>query len=239
MNRILRIPLLILLMVGIIGSFGLGVVGVHAATDCQQLLRFYKEKVAPHKVSAATAARWAAWNKAHPNYHPRPKMTPKETLAKLEFACQIPTEDQAIDSLIPPVLPAGPIFPLVPIDLFMAPNQPDVIARNDTPRTPFPDTPTGAPTGDEGPPPVYYPSIPTLLGGGYTPPTATPPVDTPPVDTPPIGTPPIGTPPIVPPIAATPEPGALLLMTTALGFFLCVTFWKRMRASTNGLRDRS
>ncbi len=211
MNRILRIPLLILLIVGIVGSFGLGTVGVHAAADCQPLLRFYKEQVARHKVSKATAARWAAWNKAHPNYHPRPKLTPKETLSKLEFACQIPTEDQAVDALIPPVIPTAPLFPLVPIDLFMEPSQPNVVARNDIPPVPNPETPTGTPTGDEGPPPVYYPSTPTLYGGG--PPTATP--------------------PIVPPISATPEPDALVLMTTALGWLLGIVLWKRQRGNVS------
>jgi hypothetical protein len=37
-------------------------------------------------------AKWAEWNKAHPNYHApkrQPKLNPEETLDRVNFACQV------------------------------------------------------------------------------------------------------------------------------------------------------
>ena len=88
----LRIPLFITLVVA---SVGIGTVGVHASTDCQHLFRAYQNQVAKHlhhKVSPETLARWAAWNKAHPHYHP----TQKESMDKIDFVCEVPMDDAGI-----------------------------------------------------------------------------------------------------------------------------------------------
>ncbi len=80
-------------------AISLGVVGVHASTQC---VRFITTKVRHHKVSAATAARWAAWDKAHPNWHPKKKL-PAETLAQLDFACAVPVIQKPVDGDLPPL----------------------------------------------------------------------------------------------------------------------------------------
>jgi hypothetical protein len=156
----LRIPLFITLVVA---SVGIGTVGVHASTDCQHLFRAYKDQLAKHlhhKVSADTLARWAAWNKAHPHYHP----TRKESMDKVDFVCQVPTDVDAIAQDLPPVsLP--PLLPAM-TDTFTAPSQPNVLVSSVVP----PDNPAQPPTGDPEFGPVYYPGPPSIFGG-ETPPT--------------------------------------------------------------------
>lgn len=86
----LRKPAVILIAAAILG---IGTIGVQASPPCQRFVRKYVEKVANHPVSQATLARWAAWGKAHPNYHPpkhQARLTPKETFDKLNFACEVP-----------------------------------------------------------------------------------------------------------------------------------------------------
>src|SRR6185437_5876890 len=95
MKPIVRVPL-VLLVTAV--AISLGVVGVHASTQC---VRFITKKVRHHKVSAATAARWAAWDKAHPNWHPKKK--PAETLAQLDFACAVPVIQKPVDGELPPL----------------------------------------------------------------------------------------------------------------------------------------
>ena len=95
MKPIVRVPL-VLLVTAV--AISLGVVGVHASTQC---VRFITKKVRHHKVSAATAARWAAWDKAHPNWHP--KKSPAETLAQLDFACAVPVIQKPVDGELPPL----------------------------------------------------------------------------------------------------------------------------------------
>ena len=151
----LRIPLFMTLVVA---SIGVGTMGVHASTDCQNLFHAYKNQVVSHlhhKVSPATLASWAAWNKAHPHYRP----TKKEVIDKINFVCQVPMDDSAIAQDLPPIeLP-----PLLPS---MAPPQPNILVSSMAP----PDSPIQPPAGDPEYPPVYYPGPPTLFGGGSTPP---------------------------------------------------------------------
>jgi hypothetical protein len=116
-----------------------------------------------HKVSPETLARWAAWNKAHPNYRP----TKKEAIAKIDFVCQVPMDDAAIAQDLPPVeLP--PLLTSM-TGVFGAPSQPNIIADN----TP-PDVPPQSGPGDPVFPPVYSPGPPTIFGG-FTPPISTTP----------------------------------------------------------------
>jgi hypothetical protein len=175
MKPIVRIPLAILVTVVVIS---LGVVGVEASTQC---VRFV-QKVRHHKVSAATAARWAAWDKAHPNWHP--KKVPQETLAQLDFACQVPVEAKSVDGDLTPLEIAG--FDL-PLDLLPPPETPTVIATNTPPLDLFPETPATSLVS----PPIYAPQYPTLFGVA-----------------------PIAS--VVPPIGATPEPSAWMMLATAM-----------------------
>ena len=199
-----RIPLFITL---IAASAGIGTVGVHASTDCQQLFHAYQQQLAKeihqhylagrrhHKVSPETLARWAAWNKAHPNYHPHP--TPKESMDKIDFVCQVPVDNSLVAQDLPPVeLP--PLLPSM-TDTFPSPGEPNIIVSNVVP----PDTPLQVPPGDPIYPPVYYPGVPTIFGGGsggYTP---------------------------IPPLSQTPEPSSAVLMLTAFGLLSGMIFWKR------------
>ncbi len=162
----LRIPLFLTLVVA---SVGIGTVGVHASTDCQHLFRAYKDQLAKHlnhKVSPETLARWAAWNKAHPNYRP----TKKEAMDKINFVCQVPVDDAAIEDGLPSVeLP--PVLPLMS-DTFLAPSQPTIIVSNLVP----PDNPALPPVADPIYPPVYFPGPPTIFSPDTPPP---PPPQTP------------------------------------------------------------
>lgn len=189
-----RIPLFITL---IAASAGIGTVGVHASTDCQKLFHAYQQQLAKelhHKRSPQTLARWAAWNKAHPNYHPHPSA--KESMAKIDFVCQVPMDNSAVAQDLPPVeLP--PLLPSM-TEIFTAPTQPNIIASNVVP----PDTPLQSPPGDPAYPPLYYPGVPTIFGGGPNP-------------------------QLIPPISPTPEPPSVILMMTAFGLLSGLVFWKR------------
>ena len=147
MKPIVRIPLATLVTTV---AISLGVVGVKASTQC---VRFV-QKVRHHKVSAATAARWAAWDKAHPNWHP--KKTPKETLAQLDFACQVPVETKPVDQDLPSLQIAGFDFPM---DMLPPPQPPTIIAMDTPPPTLFPERSPSIVS-----PPIYSPQYPTLFG---------------------------------------------------------------------------
>jgi hypothetical protein len=148
MKPIVRIPLAILLTTAVIS---LGVVGVKASTQCVRFI----QKARHHKVSAATAARWAAWDKAHPNWHP--KKTPKETLAQLDFACQVPVETKPVDGDLPPLQITGLVLPM---DMLPPPETPTIVAMNTPPPNLFPeDQPSSLVS-----PPIYSPQYPTLFG---------------------------------------------------------------------------
>jgi hypothetical protein len=150
MKPIVRIPLAILLTSA---AISLGVVGVEASTQCVRFI----QKVRHHKVSAATAARWAAWDKAHPNWHPK-KKSPQETLAQLDFACQVPVEVKPVQQDLPPLVIAG--FDL-PLDMLPPPVQPTVVAMNTPPPNLFPED---QPAQSLVSPPIYAPQYPTLFG---------------------------------------------------------------------------
>jgi hypothetical protein len=161
MKHNLRIPLFITL---IVASVGVGTLGVHASTDCQHLFRNYKDQLAKHlhhKVSPETLARWAAWNKAHPHYRP----TKNESMAKIDFVCQVPQDDAAMAQDLPPVeLP--PLLTSM-AGVFGAPSQPSIVADN----TP-PDVPPQSAPGDPVYPPIYSPGPPTVVGSGTPPPVS-------------------------------------------------------------------
>lgn len=192
MKPIVRVPLLLLITAV---AISLGVVGVHASTGC---VRFIQKKISHHKVSAATAARWAAWNKAHPNWHP--KKRPAETLAQLDFACAVPVIQKPVDGELPPLelnaFNFASDFELPPPD---AP--PVIVAMNAPPQNLAPDQPSGSYVM----PPIYSPPFPALFGPPPTPPpghSVTPP--------PGGGTNPTN------PISPTPEPSSWMLLATSV-----------------------
>jgi len=153
MKPIVRVPLVLVVTAA---AISLGVVGVQASTEC---VRFITKKVRHHKVSAATAARWAAWDKAHPNWHP--KKTPAETLAQLDFACAVPVIQKPVDGDLPPIQLTAFEFapPLLP------PDAPPMVAMNEPPI--FND----APPMSLVTPPIFAPQYPTLMGGPPAPPS--------------------------------------------------------------------
>lgn len=156
MKPIVRVPL-VLLITAI--AISLGVAGVHASTQC---VRFITKKV-HHKVSAATAARWAAWDKAHPNWHP--KKSPAETMAQLDFACSVPVIQRPVDVELPPIELNTFSFPS---DLMLPPpDAPPVVAMNEPPQDLFPDKPSMSLVS----PPIYSPQYPMLFGPPPAPPT--------------------------------------------------------------------
>jgi hypothetical protein len=84
-------------------------IGVHADPLCRRLVREYREKQVRNTVSKQTAARWAEWNKTHPNFHPhsRPKykLVPEEVVKQVQFACQVPTKPVELSEVLPPIIP--------------------------------------------------------------------------------------------------------------------------------------
>ena len=156
MKPIVRVPLVLIVTAA---AISLGVVGVHASTEC---VRFIQKKVRHHRVSAATAARWVAWDKAHPNWHPK---TPKETLAQLDFACAVPLIEQPVDQQLPPLNLTNFGFAM---DMLPPPETPPVtVAMN----TPPPELLPLQPMPDVVSPPIYSPQYPSPFGAFPTPPT--------------------------------------------------------------------
>lgn len=182
MRPSVRIPL-VLLVTAV--AVSLGVEGVRAATQC---VRFVEKKVPHHKVSAATAARWKAWDKAHPNWHP--KKTPKETLAQLDFACAVPlVEKPAAEEEVAPLNVTA--FDL-PMDLLPPETDttPVMVAMETFPPDPFPDQRTS----DVVTPPIYMPQYPGLFGDLPAPPRQA----------------------VVPPAGLAPEPSSWMLLATSM-----------------------
>jgi hypothetical protein len=191
MKPILRVPLAILVTAA---AVSLGAAGVHASTQC---VRFIRQKVRHHRVSAATAARWAVWDKAHPKWHPKP--TPQETWEKLDFACEVPMVEKPLADL----LPAPQLAPLVlPLEMSAPPETPMVAMNSPAPEL-FPEQPSESLVS----PPIYAPQYPALFGPIPTPSKTGPPS---------------------PPVGATPEPSAWVLLATAV-FAMGGLMWKRQR----------
>ncbi len=163
MKPIVRIPLATLVTSAVIS---LGVIGVHASTEC---VRFIQRKVHHHRVSAATAASWAAWDKAHPNWHPKPV---HEAMAAIDFACSVPLIQNPVDGELPPLTLGTFNFPM---EVLPPPAPPTLITMSGPPPVIFPDT-TPLPLVS---PPIYSPPYPTLFGNFPPPPHTVPPGITP------------------------------------------------------------
>jgi len=120
-----------------------GAVGMQADPLCRRLVREYREKRVRNTVSRQTAARWAEWNKTHPNYHPHPrpkyKLVPEEVVKKVEFACQVPVNPVDIAENLTPIAPDFTPYPLQPKVVLPPPILPGVveISTAGTPPPPF------------------------------------------------------------------------------------------------------
>jgi hypothetical protein len=130
-----------LLVFGVFITLAVGAASVHATPVCQRLVRVYKERMVPNRVSRTTQARWSEWNKTHPNFHPKPrpqyKMTSEELTQKMDFDCQVPVDPLELAIEIPPQLPVPP-----PTDLLPPPTPPSVVQAASI--SPLPVAPLGA-----------------------------------------------------------------------------------------------
>lgn len=150
---------------------GVVIVSVKADTACHRIIHEIQERRVRNRVSKETAAKWAAWNKTHPNFHPkaRPKykMVPEDVVKQVEVACNVPvttTADKApllpeirLGDLQPPPLPP----PLVPEPVLPSPVE---VATAATPPPPFlPPYSAGPPVLTQTPEPS---SLALMLTGG-------------------------------------------------------------------------
>lgn len=159
MKPIVRIPVAMLVTSAVIS---LGWIGVHASEEC---VHFIQKRVRHHH-SAATLAAWAAWDKAHPNWHPKPR-NPVETMAAVDFACSVPIIQKPVDGQLP-LLQTN----LFDLPLEMLPPEPLPMVALNTP--PVLNDITGLPMVS---PPIYSPQYPNLFGS--VPPHQAPPGITP------------------------------------------------------------
>lgn len=154
--------------------------------------------------SAKTLAAWAAWRKAHPNYHPHPRSR-ADIQRLLDFVCasEMPIEPSQLSVLLEPTSDTGvptddsPLFATsqeVRFDSAIRSSNEELAGLKDS----------SSETDGSGGPGFYgggwgfFPGVP----GGWGPPGGGPPVVTPPP-------PPIQT-------AQTPEPSTLFLLGTGL-----------------------
>jgi hypothetical protein len=159
MKPVIRVPLAILVTSA---AISVGLIGVHASEQC---VRFIKHR---RHHTAATLAAWAAWDKAHPNWHPKPV---NEAIAAVDFACSLPLIQKPVDGELPPLNLEGFDFPMGELP---PPVTPTLIARNEPPPIIFADTPALPLVS----PPIYSPEYPTMFGG-FPPPHTAPPSITP------------------------------------------------------------
>jgi len=148
----------------------IGVVSIKADPLCHRLVREYREKRVKNRVSKETAARWAEWNKTHPNFHPHPrpkyKVAPEEVVKQMQFACQVPVKPVEVTALIPPELPNFKFDPVAP-PAMPPPELPTVVEISTAATPPPPFLPPYSPGVPPGLSPVPEPgSFVLLITGG-------------------------------------------------------------------------
>jgi hypothetical protein len=87
-----------------------GVLAIHASAACERFVRTYVTRPVRNQVSKQTAAAWAAWRAAHPNWKPNPKsrrpkyvMTREESVKKIDFACAVEPIPVSLDLRLDPI----------------------------------------------------------------------------------------------------------------------------------------
>ena len=137
-------------------------IGVHADPLCRRLVREYREKQVRNKVSKQTAARWAEWNKTHPNFHPHPrpryKLVPEEVTKQVQFACQVPIKPVELSDVLPPIVPDFKFDPPQPEIVLPPPVLPGVVEVSTASTPPPPFLPPYSPGIPPGLAPVPEPS---------------------------------------------------------------------------------
>lgn len=221
---------------------GAGVMTVQASPTCEKFVKTYVSTPVRNRVSKATAVAWAKWREGHPNWKPNPKVTrprykmsQREILKKVDFACQVPTDPEALDMAFTPVEVNPPTPKLKEAsdvdttDVTVPDTIPPLVAelppseRNflppQTAAVPFfPATFGGAPVPPVGAPPVQVstPGVPSTPTGSPNTPTAPGSPSSPDTPSSP-GTPIVPETPVAP-VSPVPEPSSLVLILTGVGW---------------------
>lgn len=127
-------------------------VGVSAIEPCQRVVKRVVTEVKWPHYSKATVARWVAWGKEHPNYHPpkrKPIVSTREVQDMVAFACAMPdVEAPPVETAMleePPSETLGlDLDDARPFVIEMASTTPTVALLNEpvtTPTAPVGDTP--------------------------------------------------------------------------------------------------
>jgi hypothetical protein len=161
-----------------------GFIAVQAAPDCARFVHSYVTVPVRNRVSKVTAEAWEKWRVGHPDWKPSPnvqrpkyKLTRKETMEKIEFACSLPTEPMRLDLLFSPADFNAPppiiMFPPPPMEAtqiaFPAPMPPAVSETpNEIAQTEWPPMIPYVPSIVEGGSPVF-PVLPAIAPPGVAP----------------------------------------------------------------------
>lgn len=152
-------------------SAGVGVLAVQTSPTCQRIVRNYVMVPVRNRVSKATDLAWAKWRVEHPNWKPKPGvtrpkyvMTRKETMDKVDIACEVPNVPSTSNLFFTPTDFGPPPVIAVPPDETTQIDFPDLIppvvaeippVTEDTTGTPIYIPPIIPPPGGQISVPVY------------------------------------------------------------------------------------
>ena len=204
---------------------GAGVVTVHASPTCEKFVRTYITVPVRNRVSKATEVGWAKWRVGHPNWKPNPKvqrpryrMSQRETIKNVAFACEVPTDPLRLDTLFTPEELQPPVAEMT-LPSVIPPAVPPIETTDVTIPENIPPVVADSPPYGYGlfPPFLTPPYLPPVYGGAQVPPLAQTPA------------PPLVVTPVVP-VAMTPEPSSLVLLLTGASALGVVSSRRRKEA---------